>query len=157
MDSMNCSSLRAAIVFASITGNTRKLAQTIGQCFREYRVQTALIPADSFRPNHLNGINLLVIATYTWGNGEIPASMKPIYEEIASREPMNLITAAAGTGDSLYPYYCGAVDKFRDMLFVHTQLAATLKVELLPQESDRQRCRKLAEIMIDRCPALTKG
>lgn len=143
-------------MFASVTGNTRELARTIGECFREHGIQAALHHADHFPLSQLNELNLLVIATYTWGNGEIPAVMQPIYEEIASRGPKHLVTAAAGTGDSFYPVFCGAVDQFRDMLFVHTQLAATLKVELLPQESDRQRCQKLAEIMIDRCAVSTK-
>jgi flavodoxin I len=59
-----------------------------------------------------------------------------------------MTTAVFGTGDSCYPMFCGAVDQFRDMLYVHTNLAATLKVELRPQERDFQRCEKFVEALL---------
>jgi flavodoxin I len=36
------------------------------------------------------------------------------------------------------------------MLYVHTNLAATLKVELRPQEQDLQRCEKFVESLLFR-------
>ncbi len=150
---MSCNGIRAGIVYASITGNTRELAEIIAEGFRNQQIEPFFCHAGSFRESRLKELDLLAIVTYTWGNGEIPAEMKPVYEGIASSAPKQLITGAAGSGDSFYPAYCGAVDKFRDMLFAHTQLAVTLKVELMPQESDRERCQKFTDILVNRCLA----
>ncbi|WP_241481571.1 flavodoxin domain-containing protein [Mesobacillus campisalis] len=153
MDSMSCNGIRAGIVYASITGNTRELAEIIADGFRKHKIEPAFCHAGSFPAWQLGELDLLAVVTYTWGNGEIPSEMKPVYEAIASQAPKQLITGAAGSGDSFYPAYCGAVDKFRDLLFVHTQLAVTLKVELMPQESDRERCQRFTDILVNRCLA----
>lgn len=146
MDLMNYKK-RVAIIYTSVTGNTEELAKMIYNTFLIYPIQTSIYHIDHFSLSQLHDTDAVIIGTYTWGNGEIPKEMNILYRALESLHKKSLVTAVFGTGDCFYPSYCGAVDEFRDMLYVHTNLIATLKVELTPQHHDTERCEKLVEIV----------
>ncbi|AQQ54552.1 flavodoxin domain-containing protein [Planococcus lenghuensis] len=148
MDSTNYRP-RIAIVYTSVTGNTEELSRIIGSCFSD-EVNVSLFRIAEFPLSWLCSYDAVMVGTYTWGNGNVPTEMHSLYSALETAARKELITAAFGTGDSFYPDYCGAVDRFRDMLHVRTDLAVTLKVELMPQERDWDRCRKLAELILAR-------
>lgn len=148
MDSTNCKP-QIALVYTSVTGNTEALGRMIGSCFSE-EVDVSLFRIAEFPLSRLGSYDAVIVGTYTWGKGDIPKEMYNLYEVIESLDRKNLITAVFGTGDSFYPNYCGAVDRFRDMLYAQTDLAVTLKVELMLQERDLHRCRKFAELVQNR-------
>ena len=141
--------MKLAIVYTSVTGNTKELAEEIYRCFRKKSIDTTMYSIDEFQ-EPLTQFNAVVIGTYTWGNGEIPKEMRKLFEAFEAHACKEITTAVFGTGDSCYPHYCGAVDLFRDMLYVHTNLAATLKVELRLQPNDRGRCQRFAESILNR-------
>ncbi|SES12159.1 flavodoxin I [Gracilibacillus ureilyticus] len=140
--------MKAAIIYTSVTGNTSALAEIIQEKMEVKGLAADLIPADEFQKIHLNEYDIVAVGTYSWDNGEIPLEMEEIYEAFESANVKGLTTGVFGTGDSFYPYYCGAVDLFRDMLYVHTNLAVTLKVELTPQEEDLARCEKFCDRLL---------
>jgi flavodoxin I len=146
MDLMNYKK-SVAIIYTSVTGNTEELANMIYKIFLMYPMQTSIYHINKYTLSQLHNTDAVIIGTYTWGNGEIPKEMNILYRALESLHKKSLVTAMFGTGDSFYPSYCGAVDKFRDMLYVHTNLIATLKVELTPQHHDTKRCEKLVEIV----------
>jgi len=147
MDLTN-SKLSVAIVYASVSGNTKELAEELYQIFLTKSVHISIYSIDEFSVSHLCHYHAVAIGTYTWGNGEIPQEMRELYQAFEFINRKDMTTAVFGTGDSFYPMFCGAVDQFRNMLYVHTNLAATLKVELRPQEQDLQRCKKLVEALL---------
>lgn len=149
MDSMN-SNLLVAIVYTSVSGNTKELAEVIYRILLTSSVEADIYRIDEFSLSDLLHYDVVVIGTYTWGNGDIPKEMRPLYNAVESTSRKDMTTAVFGTGDSFYPMFCGAVDQFRDMLYVHTNLAATLKVELRPQSQDLQRCEKFVEALLMR-------
>jgi flavodoxin I len=110
---------------------------------------TAIRVAD-FPLEKLSRYDAIVIGTYTWGDGDIPDEMRHLYNEFEVQAVKNVVTGVVGTGDQFYPNFCGAVDKFRDMLYVQTQLAVTLKIELTPQLQDLKRCKKFVDSLIKR-------
>lgn len=134
---------RIAIVYASATGNTRAVADLLREISFEERVSVQLYAIKDFPLCELSRYDGVIIGTYTWGSGEIPKEMRSLFTAFEELGNKGLVTAVFGTGDSCYAHFCGAVDVFRDMLYVHTDLAATLKIELLPQSADDERCRKL--------------
>ncbi len=141
---------KVAIVYSSVTGNTEELVRMVVSSFQSRSIFTDVFQVDDFLLANIHDYDGLVIGTYTWGNGEIPLEMMPVYQEIERQNVHRLATGVVGTGDSFYPSFCGAVDEFRDMLYVHSSLVATLKVELQPQLKDYGRCEKLVELMIER-------
>ena len=141
--------MKAAIIYTSKTGNTEELALELHGCLSPH-IPTDIYTAGRISLTQLNDYEIIIIGTYTWGMGEIPLEMMSLYEWIECQNVNHLTTAVFGTGDRFYPNFCGAVDKFRDMLYVHTNLAATLKVELSPQRSDREKCERFADILMKR-------
>jgi flavodoxin I len=146
MDLTNCN-FSVAIVYASVSGNTKELAEELYQILLTKSVELSFYRIEEFSVSDLYHYDAIAIGTYTWGNGDIPKEMRQLYQAFESIS-RDMTTAVFGTGDSCYPMFCGAVDQFRDMLYVHTNLAATLKVELRPQERDFQRCEKFVEALL---------
>lgn len=143
-------SYKIALVYSSKTGNTKELVDILGEMFHAYDSEIFVARIDEFEMETLNQFDAIVIGLYTWGDGEIPTEMLPLYRAFENQDVQNVVTGVVGTGDQFYPKFCGSVDEFRDMLYVHTQLAVTLKVELLPQMQDLERCRKFVETLIGR-------
>jgi len=142
---------KIAIVYTSITGNTECLANRIYE-------NAAAIPdheASLFTPKHfpferLTDFDAVLVGTYTWGNGRIPREMRELYEAMETIKRKQLVTGVFGTGDRFFANYCGAVNQFRDMLYVRTNLAATLKVELMPQVQDESRSKAFVDAIARR-------
>ncbi len=142
--------MKVAIVYCSITGNTLELCNQLYGILRGKITDLQLYRIQDFPVSMLKQLDGLIIGTYTWGDGVIPKEMEPLYQHIENMNLGHLVTGVFGTGDRFYPHFCGAVDQFRDMLFVHTNLAVTLKVELKPQKSDYKRCEKFIELFLQR-------
>lgn len=149
MDSTSCKK-KVAIVYASATGNTQAVAEILTAIARLKPLVIDVWKVEDFPLAELSRCDAVLVGTYTWGSGEIPREMHRLYEAFESLGRKDLVTGVFGTGDSFFPEFCGAVDRFRDMLFVHTDLAATLKVELMPQDKDYQRCEKLMTSIVAR-------
>lgn len=142
--------MKIAVIYSSITGNTEELVNCLDKLFLSYLAEVELYQVDQFVMSRLTEYDAVVIGTYTWGDGEIPTEMLALYEAFERQEVKHLLTSVVGTGDRFYSHFCGAVDKFRDMLYVQTDLVVTLKIELSPQRSDMERCHKFVELILDR-------
>jgi flavodoxin I len=141
--------MKIAIVYSSKTGNTEELAQRIFHIFLKKNVMVSLFRIEQFRVRDLSQFEAVVIGTYTWGNGEIPQEMMELYRAFETQDVKKVLTGVIGTGDSGYPKFCGAVDEFKDMLYVHTNLIATLKIEVSLQMKDIDRCSRFVTIFLD--------
>ena len=137
--------MKIAVVYSSVTGNTKELAELIYRNLIGRSVDVYIYRIEDFPLELLSIFDAIAIGTYSWGDGEIPKEMWKLYQGLEELDNKDLVTAVFGTGDSFYPNYCGAVDLFRDMLYVHTTLAATLKVELLPQIQDFHRSQMFVD------------
>lgn len=133
-----------ALVYHSSTGNTSTLAGWIDEELVKVGLPVVKYRLEEFPLEKIPELDGLILGTYTWGSGDLPKQLETITAAIRKSAPDSLVTAAFGTGDSFYPHFCGAVDRLKELFYAHTDLAVTLKVELLPQETDRERCRKFA-------------
>jgi flavodoxin I len=140
---------KIAIVYTSISGNTKELAFLIASFFNQ-DIELNIFTIDQFNLSEIKEYDAIIIGTYTWGNGDIPLEMEKLYETMSSQSLKRMVTGVFGTGDTFYSTFCGAVDLFRDMLYVHTDLAVTLKVELKPQSQDIQRCEQFVRLLLER-------
>ncbi|GAB2540392.1 flavodoxin domain-containing protein [Gracilibacillus alcaliphilus] len=137
--------MKAAIIYTSVTGNTATLAEIIHENMEKRHIATDLIPVDSFDPAALSNYDMVAIGTYSWDDGELPMEMEDVFEAFEEEDVQHITTGVFGTGDSFYSHFCGAVDLFRDMLYVQSNLAVTLKVELTPQDDDIMKCDKFCD------------
>jgi flavodoxin I len=141
--------MRIALVYCSKTGNTEELVMLLYKFFLKQLSNVHLYRIDEFPINQINRYDAIVIGSYTWGDGNIPHEIISLYHAFESQDVKKVITGVVGTGDRFYPKFCGAVDEFRDMLFVHTHLAVTMKVELSPQMKDMNSCWRFVHIILD--------
>ncbi|WP_422124435.1 flavodoxin domain-containing protein [Planococcus sp. X10-3] len=139
-----------AIVYSSVTGNTAELAGMLLECSQQRWTNVRVFGPREFCHEKIVDFDAVMVGTYTWGSGEIPDEMRNVYRHFEATECKAVVTAVFGTGDSFFAEFCGGVDRFRDMLYVHTALAATLKIELMPQEKDLARCGKFVEAVCGR-------
>ncbi|PWU69521.1 flavodoxin domain-containing protein [Gracilibacillus dipsosauri] len=137
--------MKAAIIYTSVTGNTSTLAEIIHEKMEARDIETDLLLVDECDFSTLKEYDMIAVGTYSWDNGELPLEMEDLFEAFEQEDMKHVTTGVFGTGDSFYPYFCGAVDIFRDMLYVQTNLAVTLKVELTPQNDDYLRCEKFCD------------
>lgn len=133
-----------------MSGNTKELATFLFKILSERMTDTFLYNIDEFNMLRIDEFDGIIIGTYTWGNGEIPDEMQPLFDEFSKKDRTSIVTGIFGTGDRFYSQYCGAVDLFRDQLKTRTNLSVTLKVELLPQDQDYLKCIKFVELFIKR-------
>ncbi|MFZ3591251.1 flavodoxin domain-containing protein [Bacillus sp. DJP31] len=143
-------SYRVVVIYASVSGNTYTLAQMIYDSLLEENLVADMLPINQLTMVDLQKYDMILIGSYTWGSGEIPKDMLPLYKKFEKGELTRSVTGVFGTGDKCYPYYCGAVDLFRDMLHVHSNLAVTLKIELMPQQKDKENCKRFVEKVLQR-------
>ncbi|WP_099159319.1 flavodoxin domain-containing protein [Virgibacillus ndiopensis] len=141
--------MRIAIVYTSVTGNTKELAELVQQSFIARSIDVDFFPVNQFPLDSILEYDAIAIGTYTWGNGIIPKEMMDLFKQIEVVDTTHITTAVFGTGDSFFPYFCGAVDLFRDMLYVHTNLAVTMKVELRPQLEDIAKCSRFVDCLLE--------
>ncbi|AIM15200.1 MULTISPECIES: flavodoxin domain-containing protein [Neobacillus] len=142
--------MKIAIVYTSKTGNTEELVYLIRDIFIQRKVEVMVYRVEQFQDMAIDQFDAMIVATYTWGNGEIPYEMMNLYHAFETQNVKHVVTGVAGTGDSGYEQFCGAVDQLRDMLYVHTTLAATLKIEITPQSEDIKRCKKFVDLLLER-------
>lgn len=142
---------KIAIVYTSITGNTESLANKVYEnaaALPDHFI--SLFTVKQFPFELLTDFDAILVGTYTWGNGRIPREMRRLYEGLEAINRKQLVTGVFGTGDRFFANYCGAVNQFRDMLYVRTNLAATLKVELMPQDQDLSRTKAFVDAIAGR-------
>ncbi len=142
--------IKVGIVYTSITGNTEEAIRIVQSYIEKYTNLYTLFPVDYFPYHDLDSFDVVIIGTYTWGNGDIPHEMLGVYRAFENSRNKDIVTGVVGTGDQFYPNFCGAVDRFRDMLYVHSNLAATLKIELMPQHIDESRFERFVESVMQR-------
>ncbi|EKN65279.1 flavodoxin [Neobacillus bataviensis LMG 21833] len=148
--------MNLAIVYTSKTGNTEELVSFLKDLFFKKKITVQLFRIEQFPLQDLTAFDGIIIGTYTWGDGEIPAEMLALYRAFETENVEHIATGVVGTGDSFYPHFCGAVDAFRDMLYVHSQLAVTLKVEISLETKDLDRCRRFVELFLKRTTGFVK-
>ncbi|MEH7384703.1 flavodoxin domain-containing protein [Bacillus sp. JJ1521] len=142
--------MKVAIVYTSITGNTEETTRIVNSYMKRYSSHCYVFQVEYFPFYKLESFDVIIIGTYTWGNGDIPQEMIPLYRAFEKNPTKDIVTGVFGTGDQCYPHFCGAVDEFRDMLYVQSNLAATLKIELMPQHIDEHRFERFAQVVMER-------
>jgi flavodoxin len=74
--------VKSAVVYATMSGNTREVAEIIAA-----EAKAELVPM-SANPPDLRGYELLFIGSYTWGQEKRPTSLKTSQESSATNRTM---------------------------------------------------------------------
>jgi flavodoxin I len=135
--------MQACLIYTSITGNTKAVMEMIYDALKQSDIAPELIHVRDLDYESLPYYDYIIVGTYTFGNGDIPREMIPLYQHLSQTDLRHLRSAIVGTGDRFYPYFCGAVDRFVEPMQQQTDLRVTLKVELSPEQKDREKIPRL--------------
>ena len=122
------------LVYASLTGNTEMLSDLIIEKFEEEKgieIEKLFIE-DMVDFDFLDDADAFIVATYTYGEGELPEEMEEFFEALSEKDFSGKIYGVIGTGDTVYEQYCFCVDQFNEQI---AQTGATnptqnLKIEI---------------------------
>ena len=129
----------AKIVYASMTGNTEEIADIVAEAFEDLELEVEI---DEFEE-----ADICVVATYTYGDGDLPDEIVDFYEDLQEIDLSGKIFGVCGSGDTFYDDFCKSVDDFEA---VFTQIGAkkgadSVKVDLAAEEDDIQRLEEFAK------------
>lgn len=148
---------KVIVLYASLTGNTEEMAESIAEGARAAGAITVLKEAFDAKAEELLLYDGVVIGAYTWGDGELPDEFIAFYEELNSVDLTGIKTAVFGSGDTSYPIFCGAVDTIESKL---KQLGATivcdsLKFEYNATEEEKEQGRQMGMLVAEAAPVAT--
>jgi len=124
--------MKAAIVYASLSNNTQDLAYMIAEEIKQNGGEVDLFYTGLF-PVDYRMYDIVLFGSYTWGDGELPLSMRRELRHILmdNKGMKPFVAAVFGTGDTQYKFYCRAVDEMRYHLQKHNVIVVgePLKIE----------------------------
>ncbi|HET6100153.1 TPA: flavodoxin [Streptococcus pneumoniae] len=140
----------AKIVFASMTGNTEEIADIVADKLRDLGLDVDVDECTTVDASDFLEADIAIVATYTYGDGELPDEMMDFYEDLADLNLNGKIYGVVGSGDTFYDEFCKAVDDF-DRVFVSTGAekgSECVKVDLSTEEEDIERLEQFAEELV---------
>ena len=124
----------AKIVYASMTGNTEEIADIVAKKLEELG-------------HTFEDADICIVATYTYGDGELPDEIVDFYEDLADLDLSGKIFGVVGSGDTFYDYFCKSVDEFENQFTFTgaTKGADSVKVDLSAEDEDIENLEAFAE------------
>ncbi|ERK60043.1 flavodoxin [Gemella bergeri ATCC 700627] len=105
------------LVYASLTGNTEMLSDLIIEKFEEKGLEVEKLFIEDMEDfDFLDDADAFIVATYTYGEGELPDEMEEFFEAIGEKDYSGKIYGVIGTGDTIYEQYCVCVDQFDEQI-----------------------------------------
>ncbi len=137
----------AKIVYASMTGNTEEIADIVAEAFEDLELEVEIDECTQVDAADFEEADICVVATYTYGDGDLPDEIVDFYEDLQEIDLSGKIFGVCGSGDTFYDDFCKSVDDFEA---VFTQMGAkkgadSVKVDLAAEEDDIQRLEEFAK------------
>lgn len=139
----------AKIIYASMTGNTEEIADIVGQKLEELGHDVEVDECTTVDASDFEDADLAIVATYTYGDADLPDEIVDLYEDLADLDLSGKIYGVVGSGDTFYDYFCKAVDDFEEQ-FAQTGAekgAESVKVDLAAEDEDIEKLEAFAETL----------
>ena len=137
----------AKIVYASMTGNTEEIADIVAEAFEDLELEVEIDECTQVDAADFEEADICVVATYTYGDGDLPDEIVDFYEDLQEIDLSGKIFGVCGSGDTFYDDFCKSVDDFEA---VFTQIGAkkgadSVKVDFAAEVDDIQRLEEFAK------------
>ncbi|KRK34428.1 flavodoxin [Loigolactobacillus bifermentans] len=142
---------RAKIVYASMTGNNEEIADIISEAFENLNVDVEVEEISQADPADFEDVDICVVATYTYGEGDMPDEAIDFYEDLLEEQLDGKVYGVCGSGDSFYDHFAKSVDDF-DAAFAKTgaqKSATTVKVDLEANGDDIEHLEAFAKALAE--------
>jgi flavodoxin short chain len=141
----------AKIVYASMTGNTEEIADIVAEALENLDVDVEMNECTQVDPEDFEDADICIVATYTYGDGELPDEIVDFYEELQEIDLSGKIYGVCGSGDTFYDDFCKSVDDF-EATFAKigaSKGADSVKVDLAAEEDDIQNLEAFAKKLVE--------
>lgn len=129
------------IVYASMTGNTEEIADIVGNKFEELGHTVDIDELQQLIFADFEDADVAIVATYTYGDGDLPDEIVDFYEDLADVDLEGKIFGVVGSGDTFYDYFCKSVDEFENQFALTGAIkgADSIKVDLAAEDEDIEK------------------
>ena len=105
--------MRILLFYSTMTGNTEDMAIDTEEelISRGHEVELMDMIADGLPNEDPLPHDLLIMGTYTWGEGDIPEETEDFLEDLFAYDMSGLSISIFGSGDHAYENFAGAVDE----------------------------------------------
>jgi flavodoxin, short chain len=140
----------AKIVYASMTGNTEEIADIVSEALENAGIEVEMDECTSVDAEEFLDFDINIVATYTYGDGELPDEIVDFYEDLQELDLEGKVYGVCGSGDTFYDEFCKSVDDF-DQVFKNdgaTKGAENVKIDLAAEEEDIVALEKFANDIV---------
>ncbi|NJP39044.1 flavodoxin [Alkalicoccus luteus] len=139
------------LVYATLSGHTEELAELIKDRLEEADITVDVKEAYEAEPHEFASYDLVIIGTYTFGDGDIPDDVIDFYEELQQTDLTGQLFALFGSGDTSYEHFAGAVDRMDEAIREQQGMLIATKMKFDSdndiQETEEQVDTFVAEIL----------
>lgn len=139
---------RVLIIYASLSGNTEQLAETMHEYLEErgHEVDCMSFDSNELDVDDLKDYDAMLVGTYTFDDGELPYEVEDFHDDLEDAEIRGMIAGVFGSGDRVYDTFGGAIDLMGDRLesLGAAVLPERFKVDLEPDDDDLMRAQYFA-------------
>lgn len=140
----------AKIVYASMTGNTEEIADIVAEAMENLEIEVEINECTQVDAEDFEDADICVVATYTYGDGELPDEIVDFYEDLQELNLSGKIVGVCGSGDTFYDDFCKSVDDFEAAFSKTGALkgADSVKVDLAAEEEDIEKLEAFAKKLV---------
>lgn len=102
------------IVYASMTGNTEEIADIVAETLETMDIEVEINECTQVDAEDFKDADICIVATYTYGDGELPDEIVDFYEDLQEIDLSGKIFGVCGSGDTFYDDFCKSVDDFEN-------------------------------------------
>ncbi|QGG59750.1 flavodoxin [Loigolactobacillus bifermentans] len=139
----------AKIVYASMTGNTEGISEILEEKLKAAGLDVERIEADDADSDVFEDADIAIVATYTYGVGEVPDEFEDFHNDLSSETLSGKIYGVVGSGDQEMhaATFCKAADLF-EAAFEATGAkkgSATVKIDQDAEADDVARLQTFVD------------
>lgn len=142
--------MKIFIGYVSMSGNTEDMANILKETLLECGCKVDLLDLETVDVHSLKSYDCLFFGAYTWGDGDLPYEVEEFFDDLKKLNLNGVKAACFGSGDTLYPKFCMAVDIMATTLDEQgcDVFEGRLKVELSPEADEEvDECRRFAKLV----------
>lgn len=141
------------IVYASMTGNTEGISEIIEDQFIDAGLEVEREECTEVDPDFFEDADICVVATYTYGDGELPFEIEDFFEDLEEEDLEDKLFGVVGSGDTEYgEYFCQSARDFVEQFKKTgaTQGADMVEIENEADGEDTERLQAFVDTLVSK-------
>jgi len=143
----------AKIVYASMTGNTEGISEIIEDQFIDAGLEVEREECTDVDPDFFEDADICIVATYTYGDGELPFEIEDFFSDLADEDLENKLFGVVGSGDTEYgEYFCQSARDFVEQFKKTgaTEGASMVEIENEADGEDTERLQAFVDELVSK-------